>query len=51
MSDVTGGDLKQLTHLRGMTQELRVLTNGQAAFVNGGVPYVIDLGTQVVKPL
>jgi hypothetical protein len=51
MSDVTGKDIKQLTHLKGMTTELRVLPNGNATFVNGGVPYVLDLGTQTVKPL
>lgn len=51
MSDVTGKDIKQLTHLKGMTTELRVLPNGNATFVNGDVPYVLDLGTQTVKPL
>ena len=51
MSDVTGGDIKQLTHLKGMTTALKVLPDGRATFVNGGVAYVLDVGTQTVKPL
>jgi Tol biopolymer transport system component len=51
MSDVTGSDIKQLTHLRGVTRELKVLPNGRAAFVNGGMTYVLDINTQALKPL
>jgi hypothetical protein len=51
MSDVTGGDIKQLTHLTGMTKELRVLPDGKATFVNGGVAHVLDISTQTMKPL
>jgi Tol biopolymer transport system component len=51
MSDVTGSDIKQLTNLKGMTVGLKVLPNGKAAFVNGGVAYVLDIGTQTTKPL
>src|SRR5262249_48716278 len=51
MSDVTGGGIKQLTHLTGMTKELRVLPNGNATFVNGGVPQALDVNAQTVKPL
>jgi hypothetical protein len=51
MSDVTGSDIKQLTHLKGMTTELRVLPDGKVTFVNGGVAYVLDVSTRTVKPL
>lgn len=51
MSDVTGGELKQLTHLTGMTKELKALPNGNATFVNGGVPQLLDVNAQTVKPL
>jgi hypothetical protein len=51
MSDVTGGEIKQLTRLKGMTTELRVLPNGNATFENGGVAYLLDVGSQTVKPL
>jgi Tol biopolymer transport system component len=51
MSDVTGSEIKQLTHLKGMTKELKVLPNGNATFVNGGVPQVLDVNAQTVKPL
>jgi hypothetical protein len=51
MSDVTGSELKQLTHLRGMTTELKVLPDGKASFVNDGVTQVLDISTQTVKPL
>ncbi len=51
MSDVTGGDIKQLTHLKGMTKELRVLPDGKITFVNGGVAQVLDVSTQTMKPL
>ena len=51
MSDVTGSEIKQLTHLKGPTKELRLLPNGKAAFVNGGTAYVLDINTQTAKPL
>jgi hypothetical protein len=51
MSDVTGGEIKQLTHLKGMTQDLRVFPNGKATFVNGGATYLLDVNTQTAKPL
>jgi hypothetical protein len=51
MSDVTGSDIKQLTHLKGMTKGLKVLPDGRATFVNGGVAYVLDISTQTAKPL
>jgi hypothetical protein len=51
MSDVTGGEIKQLTHLKGLTNELRILPNGKAAFVNGGMAYVLDINAQTAKPL
>jgi hypothetical protein len=51
MSDVTGGEIKQLTRLKGMTTELKVLPGGKSTFVNGGVTYVLDIGTQTVKPI
>lgn len=51
MSDVTGSEIKQLTHLKGMTKELKVLPNGKATFVNGGMAYALDINAQTVKPL
>ncbi len=36
MSDVTGGELKQITHLSGMTTELHILSPDQVSFVNAG---------------
>jgi hypothetical protein len=51
MSDVTGSDVKQLTHLKGMTTELRILPNGDATFTNGGAAYTLNVGTQAVKAL
>jgi hypothetical protein len=51
MSNVTGGEIKQLTHLNGMTKELRVLPGGQATFVNGAVMYLLDVKTQTAKPI
>jgi Tol biopolymer transport system component len=51
MSDVTGGEIKQLTHLKGMTKELKVVPNGKAIFVNGGIPYVLDINTQKASQL
>lgn len=51
MSDFTGGELKQVTHLRGMTSELRVMPTGVATFANGGVIYRLDIAAQTVKPL
>ena len=51
MSEVTGGDLKQLTHLKGMTMELKITPDGKATFSNGGVTQVLDIGAQTIKPL
>jgi Tol biopolymer transport system component len=51
MSDVTGSSIKQLTHLKGMTKELKVLPDGKATFMNGGMVYALDISTQTVKPL
>ena len=51
MSDVTGSNIKQLTHLKGMTTDLKVLPDGKAMFVNGGVARSLDLSTNTVKPL
>jgi hypothetical protein len=51
MSDVTGGDIKQLTHLKGMTTDLKVLPDGNAMFVNGGAAQTLDFSTNSVKPL
>jgi hypothetical protein len=51
MSDVTGSEIKQLTHLKGMTSALKILPNGEAAFVNSGAAQALDISTQSVKPL
>ena len=51
MSDVTGGEIKQLTHLTGMTTELKVLPGGKATFVNGGNTYLLDIRTQTEKQI
>jgi hypothetical protein len=51
MSDVTGTEIKQLTNLKGMTTELKVLPNGKATFVNGGTAFVLDIGTGSVKQI
>jgi hypothetical protein len=51
MSDVTGAGIKQLTHLRGMTEGMRVLTGDKAIFENGGVIYLLDVNTETAKPL
>jgi len=51
MSEVTGGDLKQLTHLKGMTTNLKILPDGKATFVNDGATQVLDVTTQTVKPM
>jgi hypothetical protein len=51
MSDTTGAEIKKLTHLTGITNELRVLPNGNATFVNGAVAQVLDIATRAVKPL
>jgi hypothetical protein len=51
MSDVTGSEIKQLTHLKGMTTDLRVMPDGKATFVNGGTAFVLDVDTQSAKPL
>ncbi len=49
MSDVTGKEIKQLTHLRGMTEDLRVLPGGKATFFNGGAFKEVDASPQTVK--
>jgi len=51
MSEVTGQDMKQLTHLRGMTKDLRILPSDKAIFWNGGVIYLLDINTGTSKPL
>ena len=51
MSDVTGSEIKQLTHLKGMTKELKVLSGNRASFVNGGSVQVLDIERQTAKPL
>jgi hypothetical protein len=51
MSDVTGSGIKQLTHLKGMTNELKLLSNGKATFVNGETTFVLDIDAQLAKPL
>jgi Tol biopolymer transport system component len=51
MSDVTGGEIKQLTHVKGQTSNLKVLPNGKATFVNGGTVYLLDIEKQTVSPL
>ena len=51
MSDVTGSDMKQITHLKGMTKELRVLPDGKASYVNGGMASVLDISAQTAKSL
>jgi hypothetical protein len=51
MSEVTGAEIKQLTHLRGMTKDLRILPSDKAIFWNGGVIYLLDINTGTSKPL
>jgi hypothetical protein len=51
MSDVTGSEIKQLTHLKGMTTDLRVSPNGNATLINGGAAYVLNVATQAARPL
>jgi hypothetical protein len=34
-----------------MTKELKVLPDGKATFMNGGMAYVLDINTQTAKPL
>jgi hypothetical protein len=51
MSDVTGGELKQLTHLKGMSLGLNALPGGKATFVKGGTTYLLDISTQTAKPI
>jgi hypothetical protein len=51
MSEVTGSEIKQLTHLKGVTTDLRVMPNGKATFVNGGTAFVLDVDTRSAKPL
>jgi len=50
MSDVTGAEIKQLTHLTGMTSRLNVLPDDKAFFFNGDNAYTIDIRTQAVTP-
>jgi hypothetical protein len=51
LPDPAGREIKQLTHLKGMTTELKVVPGGKATVVNCGVGYVLDVATQTVKPL
>jgi len=51
MSDVTGGEIKQLTHLKGMTKNLRVLPGNKAIFENGGTIYLLDIEKQTTEPI
>jgi hypothetical protein len=51
MSEATGTDIKQLTHLRGMTKDLRILPGDKAIFWNSGVIYLLDINTGTSKPL
>ena len=51
MSDVTGSEIKQLTHLKGKTNELKILPDGKATYVNGETAYMLDISTQTVKRL
>jgi len=51
MSDVTGSEIKQLTHLKGMTTDLRVVPDGRATFINGGKVYALDIAKQSIEPL
>lgn len=51
MSDATGHEIKQLTHLKGMTTELRVLDGDSIAFRNGEAGYELDIKTGQIKPL
>jgi hypothetical protein len=46
MSDVTGSEIKQLSHLTGMTTDLTVNADGSAAFVNGGSIHKLDIGSR-----
>jgi hypothetical protein len=51
MSDVTGGELKQLSHLKGMSEQLKALPGGKATFVNGDTAYLLDITTQTAKAI
>lgn len=51
MSGVTGGEIKQLTNVKGMTSELRVLPDKKISFVNGGTTFLLDISTGTVKPI
>lgn len=51
MSDTTGGEIKQLTHLKGMTTDLKISPNSSATFVNGGLTYLLDVAAQTVRPI
>lgn len=42
MSEVTGSELKQLTQLKGMISDLRVLPDGNVTFVNGEHIYLLN---------
>lgn len=46
MSDVTGSDIRQLTHLNGMTKELKVMPDGKVTFVNGGAVHKLDISSR-----
>ena len=43
MSDVTGGDLKQITHVSGMTTELHIVPPDKVSFVNAGAVHTATI--------
>ena len=43
MSDVTGSDLKQITHVSGMTTELHMLPPNNVSFVNAGIVHTATM--------
>jgi len=45
MSAVTGSEIKQLTHLQGMTTNLQIMPDGRAELANRGASYALDLST------
>ena len=51
MSEVTGAEIKQLTHLHGMTEHFVVYPDGSATLVNAGTRYSLDLRNQTLKVL